>query len=103
VNLRSAVKASGGTLGDVVSLRIYVVAYEADKGPSRDSSHSLMKLGGGNLRYFVAEKYEFAERHIRLQVKRQCLIRRDIGMHSTRYATIEFSECPAQPVSSRGA
>ena len=31
LNLRSVVEASGGTLGDVVSLRIYVVAYEAHK------------------------------------------------------------------------
>jgi enamine deaminase RidA (YjgF/YER057c/UK114 family) len=30
-NLRSVVEASGGTLADVVSLRIYVVAYEAQK------------------------------------------------------------------------
>ncbi len=31
LNLRHVVEASGGTLGDVVSLRIYVVAYEAHK------------------------------------------------------------------------
>jgi enamine deaminase RidA (YjgF/YER057c/UK114 family) len=31
LNLRNVVEASGGTLGDVVSLRIYVVAYEAHK------------------------------------------------------------------------
>ena len=31
LNLRHIVEASGGTLGDVVSLRIYVVAYEAPK------------------------------------------------------------------------
>ena len=29
LNLRNVVEASGGTLGDVVSLRMYVVAYEA--------------------------------------------------------------------------
>jgi enamine deaminase RidA (YjgF/YER057c/UK114 family) len=31
LNLRHVVEASGGTLADVVSLRIYVVAYEAHK------------------------------------------------------------------------
>jgi enamine deaminase RidA (YjgF/YER057c/UK114 family) len=31
LNLRNVVEASGGTLGDVVSLRIYIVAYEAHK------------------------------------------------------------------------
>ena len=31
LNLRRVVEASGGTLADVVSLRIYVVAYEAHK------------------------------------------------------------------------
>ena len=31
LNLRNVVEASGGTLEDVVSLRIYVVAYEAHK------------------------------------------------------------------------
>jgi enamine deaminase RidA (YjgF/YER057c/UK114 family) len=31
LNLRRVVEASGGSLGDVVSLRIYVVAYEAHK------------------------------------------------------------------------
>ena len=31
LNLRHVVEASGGTLGDVVSLRIYVVAFEARK------------------------------------------------------------------------
>jgi 2-iminobutanoate/2-iminopropanoate deaminase len=31
LNLRNVVEASGATLGDVVSLRIYVVAYEAHK------------------------------------------------------------------------
>ena len=30
-NLRRVVEASGGTLADVVSLRIYIVAYEAHK------------------------------------------------------------------------
>ena len=31
LNLRHVVEASGGTLSDVVSLRIYVVSYEAGK------------------------------------------------------------------------
>jgi len=31
LNVRNVVEAGGGTLGDVVSLRIYVVAYEAPK------------------------------------------------------------------------
>jgi enamine deaminase RidA (YjgF/YER057c/UK114 family) len=46
VNLRSVVEASGGTLGDVVSLRIYVVAYEADKAEA---------VGGAFREFFSGE------------------------------------------------
>ncbi len=51
LNLRHVVEASGGTLGDVVSLRIYVVAYEAHKaeavaGAFRELRHSGFHLGG---------------------------------------------------------
>jgi enamine deaminase RidA (YjgF/YER057c/UK114 family) len=37
-NLRNVVEASGGTLADVVSLRIYVVAYEAHKAKAVGSA-----------------------------------------------------------------
>jgi enamine deaminase RidA (YjgF/YER057c/UK114 family) len=45
-NLRSVVEASGGTLADVVSLRIYVVAYEAHKAEA---------VGGVFLEFFSGE------------------------------------------------
>jgi 2-iminobutanoate/2-iminopropanoate deaminase len=38
LNLRSVVEASGGTLEDVVSLRIYVVAYQAHKAEAVGSA-----------------------------------------------------------------
>ena len=45
-NLRRVVEASGGTLADVVSLRIYIVAYENDKAAA---------VGGVFREFFVGE------------------------------------------------
>jgi enamine deaminase RidA (YjgF/YER057c/UK114 family) len=46
LNLRNVVEASGGTLADVVSLRIYVVAYEAHKAEA---------VGGAFREFFAAD------------------------------------------------
>lgn len=46
LNLRNVVEASGGTLADVVSLRIYVVAYEAHKAEA---------VGGAFLEFFSGD------------------------------------------------
>ena len=46
LNLCNVVEASGGTLGDVVSLRIYVVAYEAHKAEA---------VGGTLLEFFSGD------------------------------------------------
>jgi enamine deaminase RidA (YjgF/YER057c/UK114 family) len=46
LNLRNVVEASGGTLEDVVSLRIYVVAYEPHKAEA---------VGGAFREFFVGD------------------------------------------------
>jgi enamine deaminase RidA (YjgF/YER057c/UK114 family) len=46
LNLRHVVEASGGTLSDVVSLRIYVVAYEA---------HQAEAIGGAFREFFSGD------------------------------------------------